>query len=326
MAQLRKSYPRFKREGDAPAIALTEDDIAILEHVHRHRFVRADDLYRLFPGRSSDKLSRRLVRLFRNRYLDRPIAQIDRHREGGSAALVYGLDSAGARHLKEHLNVPVGVANWKARNRSYTRENLDHTLAVATFMIDLELACRANASIDLIPFEEILRDAPPATRQSVKPGGWPVPLQYGDASGTVHIVPDAIFGLRSTAADGRKTRAFVFLEIDRGTMTIAPAKRVRESDGFLHRSSVLRKLLGYAASHHHQLHKEHLGIPIARVLTLTNSVKRAAAIREVANALVVKPLGLPSGLFLFGVAVEKSNPLATAWTNAASEAVRLEPT
>ena len=285
--------------------------------------MRSDDLYRLFPGRSPDKLSRRLVRLYRNHYLDRPIAQIDRFREGGSSALVYGLDAAGARYLKEKLNVPIGVANWKARNRSYRRENLDHTLAIASFMIDLEMACRASPAIDLIRFDEILAGAPEQTRRSAKPGGWPVPLRYGDAAGTVHIVPDAIFGLRLTDADGRKTRSFVFLEIDRGTMTIAPAKQVREGVGFLHRSSILRKLLAYGASHQLGLHKEHLGIPIARVLTLTQSAKRDDAMRIAANGLVVEPLRLPPGLFLFGALGGTQDPLRTVWTDAGGQPTRL---
>ena len=118
----------------------------------------------------------------------------------------------------------------------------------------------------------------------------------------------------------------MFPEIDRGTMTIAPAKHVRESDGFLHRSSVLRKLLGYAASNQHQLHREHLGIPIARVLTLTSSAKRAVAIRQAANALFVNPLQLPPGLFLFSVLAANSNPLGTDWANSAAQNARLDPT
>ena len=48
MAALRASRPRFKREGKPPRVALTEDDVAILKTVYRHRFVRADDMYRLF--------------------------------------------------------------------------------------------------------------------------------------------------------------------------------------------------------------------------------------------------------------------------------------
>ena len=323
MAQVRASYPRFKREAQTPAITLTQDDVAILQHVFRHRFVRSDDLYRLFPGRSPDKVSRRLVRLYRNHYLDRPIAQIDRFREGGSSAMVYGLDASGARYLKEQLNVAIGVANWRARNRSYRRESLDHTLAVASFMIDLETACRNHPSIELIRLDEILAGAPEKTRRSPKANGWPVPIRYAGASATVQLVPDAIFGLRATHPDGKKVRSFTFVEIDRGTMTIAPAKRVREGEGFLHRSSVLRKLLAYAASHELGLHREHLGIPIARVLTLTRNAHRADAIRAAAAALVVKPQTLPPGLFLFGALLDRENPLDALLTDAAGQPAAL---
>lgn len=301
MAELRRSYPRFRREGDAPPIALTEDDVAILEHVYRYRFVRADDLYRLFSNRSPDKLSRRLVRLYRNQYLDRPIAQVDRFREGGSSALVYGLDGAGARFLKEHRGVDVASAGWKARNRAYTRSNLDHTLAVAQFMIDLEIACAGRNDIELIALDEILAARPSEAKQRAQFNGWPVPVRYAGASATVQLVPDAVFGLRATSPDGKKVRSFTFLEIDRGTMTIAPAKRVREGEGFLHRSSVLRKFLAYAASHERGLHREHLGIPIARILTLTTSAARAESMRIAALEHVVKPQRLSPELFLFGV-------------------------
>lgn len=325
MGALRTSYPRFKRGGDVPAISLTPDDIEILARVFRYRFVRADDLYRLFPNRSRDKLSRRLTWLYRNQYLDRPIAQIDRFRSGGSQAFVYGLDNAGARLLAERLGLSITSGEWKARNRTYTRENLDHTLSIARFMVDLELACRRRETVELISFEEILADAPERTRRLPQPGRWPVPVRWADASGEVMVAPDAIFGLRQTQADGRKVRSFVFLEIDRGTMTIAPAKRVRESSAFLHRTSILRKLLTYAYSHRLQRHREHLGIPIARVLTLTISPARAEAMRETAENLVTCPMRLPPALFLFGSLGESDDPLGATLTDASGAKTRLMP-
>ena len=142
MGQARASFPRFRRAGVAPRIELTDDDVELLRRVYRYRFIRADDLYRLFDQRSADKLSRRLVRLYRNHYLDRPIAQVDRYREGGSKSLVYGLDNAGARFIAGTLGYSVTSGDWKARNRTYTRENLDHTLSMTRFLVDLELACR----------------------------------------------------------------------------------------------------------------------------------------------------------------------------------------
>jgi len=325
MGQVRASFPRFRREGVAPRIELTDDDVELLRRVYRYRFIRADDLYRLFDQRSPDRLSRRLVRLYRNHYLDRPIAQVDRYREGGSQAMVYGLDNAGARFIAESLGYSVTSGDWKARNRTYTRENLDHTLSITRFLVDLELACRRHGNVELIPFEEIIADAPERTRRLPQPGRWQVPVRWGDASGDVLVIPDAIFGLRLTGADGRKVRSFVFLEIDRGTMTIAPAKQVRESDAFLHRTSILRKLLTYATSHHLQLQKEHLGIPVARVLTLTTSAARADAMRQTASDLVVRPMRLPPGLFLFGALADASDPLATDLTDAGRQMVRLLP-
>jgi hypothetical protein len=323
MGAERKSYPRFRREGEAPRIELTDDDIAILRHVYRHRFIRADDLYRLFGDRSPDKLSRRLTRLFRNEFLDRPIAQVDRFHEGGSRAMVYGLDNAGARYLKEVMNVSVSSADWKARNRSYRRESLDHTLSISRFMVDLEIGARAREGVSVIHFDEILAGAPERTRRLPQPGRWPVELQWFGSRAEVQIIPDAIFGLRAEGADGRASRTFVFLEIDRGTMTIAPARPVRESEGFPYRATILRKLLTYAESYRQELHKKHLDIPAARVLTLTTSPARAEAMREAAEHLVVGPQKLPPGLFLFGVQPAVGDPLGTDFVNSAGVATPL---
>ncbi len=323
MGQVRTSHPRFKRVGATPRIELTEGDIAILRCIYRHRFVRADDLYRLFGARSQDKLSRRLTRLYRNKFLDRPIAQIDRFHEGGSKALVYGLDNAGARYLKDTLNVPITSSDWRGRNRSYTRENLDHTLAISRFMIDLELACRARENVSLIPFEEILAKAPEATRKSSHPGRWAVPVRFNGVRGTVHVIPDAIFGLRLARENAPPITSYIFLEIDRGTMTIAPAIQVQESDAFLYRATILRKLITYAESWRQELHKQQYGIGAARVLTLTTSKDRAKAMCLTAKGSVLTQYQIPKGLLLFGV--PESDPLNGQYHDALGAVSRLLP-
>ena len=325
MGEERTSFPRFRRAGTAPRIAHTDDDIEILRRVFRYRFVRADDLYRLFDHRSPDKISRRLVRLYRNHYLDRPIAQVDRFREGGSRAMVYGLDNAGARFIAESLGLSVTSGEWKSRNRNYTRENLDHTLSVTRFLVDLELACRSRPDVELLPFDEIMESAPEGTRRLPQPGRWQVPVRWGDASGDVLLIPDAIFGLRLTQPDGRTVRSFVFLEIDRGTMTIVPSKHVHESPAFLHRSSILRKLLSYATSYHLGLHNTHLDIPIARVLFLTPSAVRSESTRQAARSFVTQPMRLPAGLFLFGTLDEASAPLDATWLDTDAQPTKFIP-
>lgn len=323
MGDVRTSYPRFRRTGAAPRLELTQDDISILQRVFRYRFVRAEDLYRLFPDRTPDRLSRRLTQLYRARFLDRPVSQIDYFRGAGSQSLVYGLDTAGARFLAEECGLSVGSADWKSRNRSYTRDNLDHTLAVSRFLIDLELACADRPGLTYIPFEDIRDAAPKPTRETSRLDRWAVTMRSATTTASVHIIPDAIFGLRAIGEDGRAAKSHAFLEIDRGTMTVVPTPSIRESEAFLFRSTILRKLLAYAESYRRELHKAHLGIPSARVLFLTTSNARAEAMRAAAEQFVLRPLKLPAGLFLFGAQDEDGNPLDLTYRNMAGAAAGL---
>lgn len=280
MGAVRATYPRFRREGEALRIALTDDDLALLLCVYRHRFVRADDLYRLFAHRSRDRLSRRLTALYRARYLDRPPSQIDRYRPGTPQALVYGLDNAGARVVAERFEVSTGSADWRSRNRAYTRENLDHTLAVSRFMIDLELECRERGYLEIIPFDEILANAPEATRRAPLPGRWSVPVSWSMARADVYLIPDAIFGLRIERPGRPPLQSFYFLEVDRGTMTIAPSKSGQESGAFLYRATILRKLLAYAESWRRNVHHSRFSMPSARLLLVTTAPERVEIMRR----------------------------------------------
>jgi hypothetical protein len=325
MGALRTSYPRFRREGGAPAIRLTDDDLAVLLTIYRDRFVRADDLYRLFPERSRDRLSRRLTWLYRNKFLDRPIAQVDRFRAGANQALVYGLDNAGARVVAERFEVSTGSADWRSRNRAYTRENLEHTLAISRFMIDLELDCRGRPDVRLIPFDEILATAPEPTRRAALPSRWAVPVSWSMTRTEVQVMPDAIFGLRVERPDGSAVQSHVFLEVDRGSMTISPGPRVTESEGFLYRATILRKLLAYAESWRRDLHQARFGIPAARVLFLTTSAARAEAMRQAAEQLMTSQPDIPTGLFLFRDLEAGGLPLDCEVHTIAGESARLLP-
>ena len=54
----RKRAPRFRREGEAPRLQITERDIAILRAVRRYRFLRSDHIAKLIGG-SLDKILER---------------------------------------------------------------------------------------------------------------------------------------------------------------------------------------------------------------------------------------------------------------------------
>lgn len=277
MGALRTSYPRFRREGAPPRVSLTDDDVAILKRVYEHRFIRADDLYRLFDNRSPDRLSRRLTLLYRAGYLDRPIAQIDRYGQGGSQAMVYGLDDGGARFLKEKCGVSIGGANWRVRNRAFGRQNLEHTLAVASALTDLEVSLRNHPTLSYISFEEILAGAPDATRSAPNPLCWSVPVQWNGAKVDIQLAPDAMFGLRKVREDGVALRSYYYLEVDRGTMTIAPSETAQMSEGFPYRATILRKLLTYTTSIRNG-DQARFGVARVRVIFLLPSENRAKAI------------------------------------------------
>lgn len=323
MGTVRASYPRFRREGGTPKIILTGDDLALLLCVYRHRFIRADDLYRLFAQRSRDRLSRRLTRLYRNQFLDRPIAQVDRFRAGPSQSLAYGLDNAGARVVAEQFGVPIGSADWRSRNRAFTRENLEHTLAITRFMVDLELACRDRSEVRLIPFDEIFAASPEPTRRARLPGRWAVPVSWSMSRTEVHVMPDAIFGLRVRRPDGSAMQSFIFLEVDRGSMTVVPTASGRESEGFLYRATILRKLLSYAESWRRECHRERFGISAARVLFLTTSSARADMMRMAAKTYVADRADVPNGMFLFGSRDQRNDPLGAIFRSSIGDPVQL---
>ena len=320
MIASRRSHPRFRREGEYPAVVLTDDDHTILRHLRRHRFLRSTDVFRLMPERSADRLSRRLAALYRAGFLDRPLSQVDSFRGNGSQPLVYGLDDRGAAHLAQLDGAPGPRGTLRSRNRAYTRDNLNHTLLTASFMVNVELACRVRADIEFIPPEEILaRPGLPATLPR-----WSVSLPWHGSRADVVVAPDALFGLRMQQR-GRALRSFYLVEIDTGSMTILPNEQVRRTEAFLYRSSILRKFLAYAVSHEERAHAQHLNIPAARVLMLTTTVARAEEMQRTASRFVIAHAVAPAALFLFGAASGIDDPLSAVWRAVDGAAVSLAP-
>ena len=85
----------------------------------------------------------------------------------------------------------------------------------------------------------------------------------------VGLKPDGIFSVKH---DGKRNPSNFFLEIDRGTMPI-------RSTNF-HRSSILKKYIGYADTHRRGLVKELFGFRNFRVLLVTTTEARAQTMRE----------------------------------------------
>ena len=159
---------RFKRAAPEP-LRLTDDDLAIIRHVAKHRFLRSTHLARLMPHRSYKKLIERLGALYHNGYLDRPRAQLDYYATAGSAPMVYALGNRGRSCWPSTTAWTAAEVDWTWKNRSVGRLFIDHTLLTADVMVAAECAARNRGNVQLMTAQQILPAAPETTRDADNP-------------------------------------------------------------------------------------------------------------------------------------------------------------
>lgn len=277
MVGLRLS--RFNRSSNISPIRLTERDLSILRHVHRHRFLRSNHITSLLNS-SRQQTLRRLQLLYHHGFLDRPRCQIDYYHRSGSQPIAYGLGYKGAGFLKRKLALPYHRLEWPHK-RPVERFFLEHTLLVADFMVALEIACQNRSDLRLLSEDDIDHLANPNAK--CRPCQWRVNIGKGLMCG---VIPDRVFGVEFVTRPKGKNRVWFCLEADRGTM---PVKR-----GNLDQSSFYRKLLAYEATWAQSIHRARFGWTRFRVITVTSSSERLASIRKACRAMKHG-----QGLFLF---------------------------
>lgn len=288
MAELR--LPRFQRTISVGSFQLTNRDCAIVRLVHRHRFIRSDEIAALVGG-SHQQVVRRLQLLFHHGYLERPRAQLTYHERGGGKSIVYGLGSKGGALLRQEPGITILPDTWDERNHSIGRIYLDHTLLVTEVMVSLELACRKRGDVRLLYEDEL--GLPIAKR----PVSWRVTVD-GTQLG---VIPDRVFSLEYADHGGQIERAYFFLEADRGTMPV-----IRKN---LAQTSFMRKLLAYEATWTNKVHQRYLGIHRFRVLTVTTSAEWVKSLLDACSRLK-----RGHGLFLFADrSVLEENPFSPVW-------------
>lgn len=260
--------PRFQRVVKVAPIKLTERDQKIIRLIHRHRFLRSNQIIALIGG-SAQNLSRRLQWLFHHGYLERPRAQLQYYERSGSKTIAYGLGNKSGSLLQ------LNPASWGEKNRGIGRMYLAHALLVSDVMVALELACRPHG-IRLLHEDELNLPVEP-------PLHWRVKIRDGTKLG---VIPDRVFALEYADQNRQVQRIYYFLEADRGTMPV-----IREK---LAQSSFYRKLLAYEATWTNKVHQRHLGITRFRVLTVTISAARVKSLLDACSRLQ-----RGHGLFLF---------------------------
>lgn len=278
---------RFTRATGIAPMQLTERDDRVIRLVHRHRFLRSPQIAALLSDHSQ-QLLRRLQLLYHHGYLERPRAQIDYYRHGGSRHIVYGLGNKGAALLRREDDGSSALPRSGEKNRSLGRIFLEHALLVSDTMVALELACRESGNVRLLNQDEL----PLSMNQKSRPFQWKVTTNTRHKLG---IIPDRVFALEYPDANGARTRAYFFLEADRGTM---PVMRTN-----LTQTSFFRKLLAYEATWAQSLHRARFGFHRFRVLTITASPARVSSLVEACFELK-----RGHGLFLFADRTILENP------------------
>ena len=268
---------------------LTKRDREIIKLVHRHRFLRSHQIVALSGG-SPQQVLRRLQLLYQHKYLERPRAQLEYYKKGGSRPMVYGLSNKGGKLLKQELGVP---AAWSEKNHDIGQVFLEHALLVSDVMVSIELACRKSGNVRLLYEDQLVLES------KQNPFQWHVKVP--DHRVTLGVVPDRVFALEFQDQTGQTQRIHFFLEADRGTMPV-----VRSG---LTQTSFYRKLLAYEATWAQKVHQRKLNIHRFRVLTVTTNAMRVKSLLDACSRLK-----RGHGLFLFADrSVLEKDPFSPVW-------------
>ncbi len=195
-----EKIPRHKRTKDFQRMVLQPRDVAIILAVYENRFLRRDQIEKLF-FKTTPTCNQRLQKLYQHKFLDRLYQPV----EFGSSQAVYALDARGAEVVAAKLGVGKGQVNWTRRHNNIEHLFMAHTLAVSELRVGLELALRLREEEDikllfwkregLLPREKIVMPDNPEKKLS--------------------LIPDAFFGLQTD-----RGKLFFFVEVDMGTETL----------------------------------------------------------------------------------------------------------
>lgn len=304
MNEPRRRKPRFRRIKPTTPLRLTERDLAILEQVSVHRFLRSDHLVSLLEG-SPQHLVRRLGRLYHAEYLARPHHQ--RRLPKISGPLVYSLAEKGRRTLKEHgKQVHSGVPRLRKLGSSL---RLGHDLLVSDVLVAFESGCQQSGFNFAFPHQwpDASGNALPAKLVDLK---WPIRNQSGRRQ---WVIPDAAFSIEA----GERSPTWFLLEVDRGTMPVTRSDPAQ--------SSFVGKVDAYRETRKAGHLWKRWRIPGFRVLVVTET---AARMKSLQQGTATRFRGGRSTMFLFTTVDElarSSDPLGSPWQDCSGEPASLFP-
>lgn len=290
---------------------LTSRDVTLMTNIARLRLASAAQLAAL-DGGSQQNVARCLLTLWENKYLERPVAQIDsRKRENGSRSTVYGLTRKGAGYLRRqgfdmNRRLLDGIDNERGAGWRF----INHSIGISEFFVRLELAARQRKDLRILERAEILEDAPKA--RNTRRVRLEASIRLGGVQKKHAVIPDGFFGLRFLKEE---QESYFMYEKDRGEMPIERRKN-------LHGTYIAKKLLTYYEASRQRQHVHELGIPNFRVLVETTTVDR---VEQMLDALDEITEGKGSNIFLFidEGTLAASSPLDASWLTGKREGIRI---
>jgi len=268
-----------------PAIKLTERDVWLLLFLHETRFLKREQIERLFfsnAGELTDtttaKANRRLSKLSAHGFVER----IFRPVTIGRAPAVYAIGKNGYKILSKVLGRDRKDLVYKRKASKVESLFLDHCLGIAEFRVQLELALRANPDIELLFWE----------RESTK-----LNAKVQDPTGKqkcLPVTPDAFFGLKTPQG-----KSYFFLEVDMGTESLR---------------RFAQKIIAYKEYWKSGKYRDTYGFNHFRVLTVAESDRRLANLIETTK----KAGGRNMFLFAAFSYVERATLLGLIWLSQSS--------
>jgi hypothetical protein len=283
----------------------------ILTNVGRFRLASAAQLAAL-DGGSEQKVSRELLALWENGYVERVPGQVvNRRLYSGSHSTVYALTRKGAALLRRNgADVRRRTLDTIDKTNRAGWRFIEHKVDTTAFMVGLELAVQSRPELTLLSRAVLLEDAPKARRD--RRVRLTAKVRIDNVLRAHSVDPDEFFGLRFRETE---EESYFMFECDRGEM---PVERYSSKQ----QTYFSKKMQVYLAANRDGVHTRELGIPNFRVLTQTTTPSR---VEEMIAALERVTEGRGSNMFLF--ADEKSlvgmNPLDAPWTTGKRGRVRL---
>jgi hypothetical protein len=283
----------------------------MLANLARLRLAHAAQLAAL-DGGSEQTVSRELLALWENQYVERLLGQIDnRFLYKGSLPIAYGLSRKGARLLRKHgHHVARRMLDGIDKERDAGWRFIEHRVEISDFVVRLELAARVRGDIGILQRSDIVEVSPKTTRDRRVRLSAKVRTDRGMR--VLSVDPDELFGLRFFAAE---EESYFMFERDRGEM---PVERHSRKD----QTYFAKKLAIYFEANRAGEHLRNFGIPNFRVATVTTTPQRVEQMIEAQREITG---GRGSNMFLFvdDASLAQSNPLDAMWITGKGERIRI---